>query len=64
MKNTEIILFENIGVRREEHNGEWFFSVIDVIAILINQPDHKRAKSYWSTLKERLKKLQDILKCL
>jgi uncharacterized protein (DUF1330 family) len=43
------------NVRKVWHNGEWHFSVIDVIAELL-MCDHKKAKSYWSTLKERLKK--------
>jgi len=43
------------NVRKVWHNGEWHFSVIDVIAELL-MCDHKKAKSYWSTLKERLKR--------
>ena len=34
----------------------WFFSVIDIVQILTDQNDYKRAKSYWTTLKSRLKK--------
>ncbi|MDZ7587063.1 MAG: BRO family protein, partial [Patescibacteria group bacterium] len=33
----------------------WFFSVIDIISALTDQPDFKKAKSYWTTLKNRLK---------
>jgi len=33
----------------------WFFSVIDIIAILTDQVDYNRAKTYWTTLKNRLK---------
>ncbi len=39
-----------------EEKQKWFFSVIDIVAILTNQDDYKKAKSYWSTLKERLVK--------
>lgn len=42
-------------IRKAWHNGEWHFSVIDIIAELLDT-DHKKAKSYWSTLKERLAK--------
>jgi hypothetical protein len=42
-------------IRKIWHHGEWFYSVIDIIAELL-ETDHKRAKSYWSTLKPRLKK--------
>jgi len=39
-----------------EEKQKWFFSVIDIVAILTNQDDYKKAKSCWSTLKERLVK--------
>ena len=34
MENQEIVAFENKSIRRIEQDGEWFFSVIDVIEIL------------------------------
>ena len=34
----------------------WFFSVVDIIAVLTEQHEHKKAQSYWTTLKNRLKK--------
>jgi len=39
--------------------------VIDIVAALIEQLDYKKAKSYWSTLKERLKKEgnESVTKC-
>lgn len=42
------------NIRKVWHEGEWYYSVIDVIIELL-QTDHKKAKSYWSTLKQRLK---------
>ena len=33
----------------------WYFSVIDIISALTEQANFKKAKSYWSTLKNRLK---------
>lgn len=29
--NKDLILFENKKIRRQEYNGEWFYSIIDVI---------------------------------
>lgn len=44
---------ESERIRKQWHNGEWYFSVIDVIAVLL-ETDYKKAQSYWSTLKQRL----------
>lgn len=46
--------FNGEKVRRTWHKGEWYFSVIDVVSELL-EIDYKRAQSYWSTLKQRLK---------
>ena len=57
-KNKKLItIFEGQKIRRhwDEEKGKWYFSVIDIVAILIEQTDFKRAKSYWTTLKNRLK---------
>ncbi len=52
-----LILFENNKIRRhyDEKTEQWFFSIIDIVAILIQQKDYNKAKSYWTTLKNRLK---------
>ncbi len=55
--NNKIAIFENKEIRRhwDDEKEEWYFSIVDMIAILTNQSDHKRAQSYWTTLKNRLK---------
>ncbi len=65
MAKLEITLFEGRKIRRKWNHGKWYFSVIDIITILIDQPDFKKAKSYWTTLKNRLKKegSQLVTKC-
>ena len=57
MKN-DIKLFEHSKIRSvyDEDKNIWYFSVIDVIAILIEK-DHKLAQGYWNKLAERLRKL-------
>jgi len=57
-KNKTIAIFEGKQIRRhwDEEKELWYFSIVDVIATLTEQPDHKRAQSYWTTLKNRLKK--------
>ncbi|MDD2680644.1 MAG: hypothetical protein PHE20_00905 [Patescibacteria group bacterium] len=58
-KNNQnsLAIFENFKIRRyyNEKNETWYLSVIDIIAALIGQTDFKKAKSYWTTLKNRLK---------
>ena len=51
-------LFEDQPVRTawNEEKEEWYFSVVDVICILTDQPDSRRAAKYWSVLKTRIKK--------
>ncbi len=66
MKNT-LAVFEDFKIRRiyDEKKEVWYFSVIDIIAALIEQKDFKRAQSYWTTLKNRLKKEgnESVTKC-
>ena len=56
--NDNIQLFENRRIRTawDEERGEWYFSVVDVVAVLTDQPDSRHAAKYWSVLKTRLKK--------
>jgi hypothetical protein len=53
---NKIQLFESQRVRMawDEEREEWFFSVVDVVEILTDQPTHDRARRYWSVLKTRL----------
>lgn len=55
---TAIKVFQDIKVRSawNDEAEKWYFSVIDIVAVLTEQPDHKKAQSYWTTLKNRLKK--------
>jgi DNA-damage-inducible protein D len=58
--NREQVLavFENFKIRRsyDEKAETWYFSVVDIIAALIQQSDHQAARNYWKVLKNRLKK--------
>jgi len=57
MKNT-LAVFENFKIRRiyDGKSETWFFSVVDIIQALIQQPDYQIARKYWNKLKERLRK--------
>jgi DNA-damage-inducible protein D len=51
-------LFENQPIRRiyDEATETWWFSVVDIVKILIQQPDTRKAANYWKVLKNRLAK--------
>jgi prophage antirepressor-like protein len=54
---NKIQLFETQQVRTawDEDNEKWWFSVLDVIAILTEQPDYSKVRNYWKWLKNKLK---------
>ena len=49
--NKELVLFENNKIRRQMYNGEWNYSIVDIIEILT---DSKNPNDYWYRLKQRL----------
>lgn len=58
MTDHNIQLFENKQIRTawDEEKQQWYFSVVDVVEVLTEQPDTRRAAKYWSVLKARMKK--------
>ncbi|MBU4369625.1 hypothetical protein KKH59_01950 [Patescibacteria group bacterium] len=56
--NKQITIFEGKKIRRlwDEKKEKWYFSVVDIIQILIQQADYQTARKYWNKLKERLRK--------
>ncbi len=64
---SALAVFENFKIRRlyDEKAELWYFSVVDIIAALIQQPDYQTARKYWNKLKERLKKegSQSVTNC-
>ena len=52
----KIKLFESRQVRAEwdAEAEKWWFSVLDIIAILTDQPDYKKVRNYWKWLKNKL----------
>jgi hypothetical protein len=55
---NNIKLFEDKKVRSHYDSEKeiWYFSVVDIIGILTNQPSVSRARNYWKVLKSRLLK--------
>ena len=56
-ENTQIKIFEEKKVRTiwDAENEEWYFSVVDVVAVLTESVDFLTARKYWNKLKQRLK---------
>lgn len=62
-----LAIFEDFKIRRiyDDKTEIWFFSVIDIIQTLIQQPDYQAARNYWKVLKNRLNKegSESVTKC-
>ncbi|WP_426841428.1 BRO family protein [Glaesserella parasuis] len=58
VENMDIKLFEHKEVRSvwDEEQEKWYFSIIDVIEVLTEQPNYQGARNYWKVLKSRLLK--------
>ena len=56
MSKNQIKLFEGQKVRSvwDEEKEEWYFSVIDIVAILTEQTDYTKTRNYWKWLKNKL----------
>ena len=50
--------FDGQEIRRvyDDATEVWWFSVIDVVQVLTQQPDYQTARKYWNQLKRRLEK--------
>jgi DNA-damage-inducible protein D len=53
---SDIKIFENKKVRSQydADKGMWYFSIVDVVGVLTEQPTLDRARNYWKVLKSRL----------
>src|SRR3990167_3149401 len=64
---NNLAIFEDYKIRRhyDEENEIWYFSVVDIIQILIQQPNFQAARNYWKVLKSRLvkEKSQVVTNC-
>jgi len=64
---SNLAIFEGYKIRRhyDEKTETWFFSVVDIVQVLIQQPDFQAARNYWKVLKNRLNKegSETVTKC-
>ena len=57
MEEDTVQLFEEQPIRTAwvEDKEEWYFSIVDVVGVLTEQPDFDGARNYWKVMKSRLK---------
>lgn len=57
-KKISIRFFDDREVRAvwDEHNDKWWFSILDIVAVLTDQDDYEKNRNYWKYLKAKLKK--------
>ncbi len=57
-EKISIRFFEDREVRAvwDENNSKWWFSVLDIVAVLTDQNDYTKTRNYWKYLKAKLKK--------
>lgn len=55
-KREALQLFEEKKIRSvwDDKEEKWYFSIVDVCAVLTEQPDTEHARNYWKVLKHRL----------
>lgn len=60
MSNNKVSIrfFDDREVRAiwDDENSKWWFSVLDIVAVLRNQDDYTKNRNYWKYLKTKLKK--------
>ncbi len=54
----DLAIFEGHEIRRlyDEKTETWWFSVVDIVRVLTQQPDYQASRKYWKVLKGRLAK--------
>ena len=57
MENKDLIPFEGEPIRKVWHDGQWYFSVIDIVAVLTDSP---APRQYWNIVKKRDSQLSTI----
>lgn len=55
-KSVQLLEDQPIRAAWDPEKEEWYFSVVDVVAVLTEQTDSRHASTYWAVTKNRLKK--------
>lgn len=56
LQSDKIQLFEDQSIRTtwDDEQEQWYFSIVDIVRVLTDQPDFNTARKYWNKLKQRL----------
>ena len=56
LQSDKIQLFEDQSIRTawDDEQEQWYFSIVDIVQVLTDQPDFNTARKYWNKLKQRL----------
>ncbi|NQU79661.1 Bro-N domain-containing protein [Candidatus Woesearchaeota archaeon] len=52
---NKIVIFQDKKIRRIWCDEEWYFSIVDIVAVLTDQDEFQKARKYWNKLSQRLK---------
>ena len=52
---NHLAIFKGKHIRKTIHQKEWWFSIVDIIQVLLDQPDDLKARKYWNKLAQRLR---------
>ena len=50
-----MVVFQDRKIRRVWFDDEWYFSVVDIVAVLSEQINYQKARKYWNKLSQRLR---------
>lgn len=58
MNKISIRFFDDREVRAvwDDENSKWWFSVLDIVGVLNQEPDYNKTRNYWKYLKAKFKK--------
>ncbi len=56
MENIKLFEEKKVRSHYDVENESWYFSIVDIVGILTDQPNTERARNYWKVLKSRLVK--------
>jgi len=54
-EENSLVVFQDKNIRRVWFDAEWYFSVVDIVAVLTEQVDHQKERKYWNKLSQRLR---------